>query len=299
MSIPSGAKFKVGAVDLTVVNDGMFWQDAGAVFGLVPRVMWERVAPPMDERYRIPLGLNCLLLRSRGKTVLIETGVGGKPGDRDVATSADDGTLLTSLAAIGVAPADIDVVVNTHLHFDHCGWNTSVEVGGASAGEGAERFVPTFPNATYVINRTEWDEANHANERTRATYLSRNLDPIADRLELIDGEHAITDELIFVPAPGHTAGHSTVVIRSGQEWGVYLGDMAQHQVQLERPPWISSFDTLPLVSLETKRKLMDECIEAGALVAYTHGAYPGVGRMTRTPEGFRKWVDEPPLDGSR
>ena len=75
--------------------------------------------------------------------------------------------------------------------------------------------------------------------------------------------------------------------------------MAQHQVQLERPPWISSFDTLPLVSLETKRKLMDECIEAGALVAYTHGAYPGVGRMTRTPEGFRKWVDEPPLDGSR
>ncbi len=299
MTIPSGAKFKVGAVDLTVVNDGMFWQDAGAVFGLVPRLMWERVAPPMDERYRIPLGLNCLVLRSRGKTVLIETGIGGKPGDRDVATSADDGTLLTSLAAIGVAPADIDVVVNTHLHFDHCGWNTSVEVDGASAGEGAERFVPTFPNATYVINRTEWDEANHPNERTRATYLSRNLDPIADRLELIDGEHAITDELIFVPAPGHTAGHSTVVIRSGQEWGVYLGDMAQHQVQLERPPWISSFDTLPLVSLETKRKLIDECIEAGALVAYTHGAYPGVGRMTRTPEGFRKWVDEQPLDGSR
>lgn len=295
MTIPSGAKFKVGAVDLTVVNDGMFWQDAGAVFGLVPRLMWERVAPPMDERYRIPLGLNCLLLRSRGKTVLIETGIGGKPGDRDVATSADDGTLLTSLAAIGIAPADIDVVVNTHLHFDHCGWNTSVE---ANAG-GEERFVPTFPNATYVINRTEWDEANHPNERTRATYLSRNLDPIADRLELIDGEHAITDELIFVPAPGHTAGHSTVVIRSGQEWGVYLGDMAQHQVQLERPPWISSFDTLPLVSLETKRKLMDECIEAGALVAYTHGAYPGVGRMTRTPEGFRKWVDEQPLDGSR
>lgn len=297
MTIPSGAKFKVGAVDLTVVNDGMFWQDAGAVFGLVPRVMWERVAPPMDERYRIPLGLNCLLLRSRGKTVLIETGIGGKPGDRDVATSADDGTLLTSLAAIGVAPADIDVVVNTHLHFDHCGWNTSVEVG--SGGDGAARFVPTFPNATYVINRTEWDEANHPNERTRATYLARNLDPIADRLELIDGEHAITDELIFVPAPGHTAGHSTVVIRSGQEWGVYLGDMAQQQTQLERPPWISSFDTLPLVSLETKRKLMDECIEAGALVAYTHGAYPGVGRMTRTPEGFRKWVDEPPLDGSR
>ena len=295
MTIPSGARFKIGGVDLAVVNDGTFWQDAGAVFGLVPRLMWERQAPPMDERYRIPLGLNCLLLRSRGKTVLIETGVGGKPGDRDVATPAEEGTLLTSLAAMGVAPADIDVVVNTHLHFDHCGWNTSVEAGAG----GEERFVPTFPNATYYINAREWDEATHPNERTRGTYFARNLDPIAERLELIDGERAITDELIFVPAPGHTEGHSTIVIRSGQEWGVYLGDMAQHRVQLERTPWVSSFDTLPLVSMETKRRLMDECIEAGALVMFTHGAYPGVGRMTRTAEGFRKWVDEPPLDDQR
>lgn len=290
MTIPSGARFKIGGVDLTVVNDGTFWQDAGAVFGLVPRVMWERQAPPMDERYRIPLALNCVLLRSQGKTVLIETGIGGKPGDREVASPAEEGTLLTSLAALGVAPADIDVVVNTHLHFDHCGWNTVVD---ASSGE--ERFVPTFPNATYVINAQEWDEANHPNERTRGTYFARNLDPIADRVELVEGERKITDELIFVPAPGHTAGHSTVVIRSGQEWGVYLGDMAQHRAQLERTAWVSSFDTLPLVSLETKRRLMEECVEAGALIMYTHGAYPGVGRMTRTPEGFRKWVDEPAL----
>jgi glyoxylase-like metal-dependent hydrolase (beta-lactamase superfamily II) len=290
MTIPSGARFKIGAVDLAVVNDGTFWQDAGAVFGLVPRVMWERQAPPMDERYRIPLALNCVLLRSQGKTVLIETGIGGKPGDREVASPAEEGTLLTSLAALGVAPAEIDVVVNTHLHFDHCGWNTVVD---ASSGE--ERFVPTFPNATYVINAQEWDEANHPNERTRGTYFARNLDPIADRVELVEGERRITDELIFVPAPGHTAGHSTVVIRSGQEWGVYLGDMAQHRAQLERTAWVSSFDTLPLVSLETKRRLMDECVEAGALIMYTHGAYPGVGRMTRTPEGYRKWVDEPAL----
>ncbi|MEI7926824.1 MAG: MBL fold metallo-hydrolase [Chloroflexota bacterium] len=290
MTIPSGARFKIGSIDLAVVNDGSFWQDAGAVFGLVPRVMWERQAPPMDERYRIPLALNCVLLRSQGKNVLIETGVGGKPGDREVATPAEDGTLLTSLAALGVAPADIDVVVNTHLHFDHCGWNTVVDSSG-----GAERFVPTFPNATYVMSATEWDDANHPNERTRGTYFARNLDPIVDHLDLVEGERKITDELTFVPAPGHTAGHSTVVIRSGQEWGVYLGDMAQHRAQLERTAWVSSFDTLPLVSLDTKRRLMDECVEAGALIMYTHGAYPGVGRMTRTPEGFRKWVDEPAL----
>ena len=110
----------------------------------------------------------------------------------------------------------------------------------------------------------------------------------------MDGEHQITDEVIFVPVRGHTEGHSTVVVRSGQEWGVYVGDMAQHRVQLERTPWVSGLDILPLVSMETKKRLMDECIEAGALVMFCHGPYPGVGRMTRTPEGFRKWVDVEP-----
>ena len=291
MTLPSGARYQIGAVDFAVVNDGTYYYDAGAVFGVVPRVMWERVAPPLDDRYRMPLGLNCLLLRSRGQTILIETGVGAKPGDRDAASPAEQGTLLDSLAALGVAPEEIDVVVNTHLHADHCGWNTSL-AGGVGAGEG--EFVPTFPNARYVINATEWEDATHPNERTRATYLSRNLDPIADRLELMDGEHQITDEVIFVPVRGHTEGHSTVVIRSGQEWGVYVGDMAQHRVQLERTPWVSGLDILPLVSMETKKRLMDECIEAGALVMFCHGPYPGVGRMTRTPEGFRKWVDVEP-----
>ncbi|RLT34530.1 MAG: MBL fold metallo-hydrolase [Chloroflexi bacterium] len=295
MTNPSGARFKVGAVDLTVVNDGTFWYDAGAVFGIVPRVMWERVIPPLDDRYRLPLALNCLLLRSQGKTVLIETGVGGKPGDRDVASAADEGTLLTSLAALGVAPADIDIVVNTHLHFDHCGWNTTVEEAPDAQDGAPPRFVPTFPNATYYVSALEWEDANHPNERTRGTYFARNLDPIADRLELLDGERKITDELIFVPTPGHTQGHSTVVIRSGQEWGVYLGDMAQHRAQLERTPWVSGLDTLPLVSMETKKQLMEQCADAGALVMLTHGPYPGVGRIHRTPEGYRQWVDEHPL----
>ena len=155
--------------------------------------------------------------------------------------------------------------------------------------------MPTFTNARYIINATEWDDATHPNERTRATYLGRNLDPIADRIELITGEHRITDEVIVVPQPGHTDGHSTVVIRSGQEWGVYVGDLAQHRVQLERTPWVSGLDLVPLVSLETKKRLMDECVESDALVMLCHGPYPGVGRMTRTPEGYRKWVDVEPL----
>ncbi len=291
MTLASGARYRIGSIDLAVVNDGHFRYDAGAIFGVVPRVMWERQRVPLDEQHRLKNGLNCLLLRSEGKTVLIETGVGGKPGDRDAASPAEDGTLLTSLAALDVTPADIDVVVNTHLHSDHCGWNT-IEGDG-----GAEDLRPTYPNATYYVGRREWEDANHPNERTRATYLERNLAPIADRVELIDGEFAITEEVRFIPTPGHTEGHGSVVLRSGREWGVYVGDMAQHKVQLERTAWVAGLDTLPLVSMETKKRLMDECIEAGALIMLCHGPYPGIGRMTLTDRGHRKWVDEPPIEG--
>jgi glyoxylase-like metal-dependent hydrolase (beta-lactamase superfamily II) len=289
MAIPSGARYRVGGVHFSVVNDGTYWYDAGAIFGVVPRVMWERVQTTLDDRYRMPLGLNCLLLRSQGKTVLVESGVGGKRGDRDNASPAEEGTLLTSLAALGVSPEEVDVVVNSHLHADHCGWNTSEAADGS--------LVPTFPNAEIVLNAREWQDATHPNERTRATYLERNLTPIADRVVLAEGEHHVTDEIVFVPTPGHTDGHSTIVIRSGQEWAVYLGDLAQHRAQLERTAWVSGLDILPLVSMETKKRLMEECIEAGALMVFCHGEYPGVGRMTRTEEGYRRWVDVPPLEG--
>ena len=294
MTNPSGARYSIGGVHFAVVNDGTHWYDAGSVFGIVPRVMWERQQLEMDDRYRMQMGLNCLLLRSQGKTVLIESGVGGKPGDRDAASPATEGTLLDSLASLGVTPDEIDVVVNTHLHSDHCGWNTSVAPGADPDTPGS--LVPTFPNAKYVISAQEWDDATHPNERTRATYLSKNLDPVADRLELVsgDGEYAVTDEIVFVPTPGHTHGHGTVVVRSGQEWGVYVGDMAQHRSQLERTAWASGLDVLPLVSMETKKALMDKCIDEGALVMFCHGEYPGVGRMTRTDAGHRKWVDVEP-----
>jgi glyoxylase-like metal-dependent hydrolase (beta-lactamase superfamily II) len=290
---PSGARFSIGSVPFAVVNDGSHWYDAGAIFGIVPRVMWERQVRVLDDRYRMETGLNCLLLRSQGKTVLIESGVGGKPGDREAAASpAEEGTLMTSLAALGVAPEEIDIVVNTHLHSDHCGWNTSVAPGADP--EDPDSLIPTFPNATYYVGQQEWEDATHPNERTRATYLERNLDPVADRLELLDGEVQITDEVVFLPTPGHTHGHGAVVVRSGQEWGVYVGDMVQHRSQLERTAWVSGLDVLPLVSMETKKQLMERCIEEQALLMFCHGPYPGIGRMTRTPEGYRKWVDVEP-----
>ena len=289
MNQNSNAKYSIGSVDFNVVSDGVYWYDAGAIFGVVPRIMWERQQKQLDTSYRMPLGLNCIVLKSEGKTILVESGIGGKPEDRLAASPLEQGNLIDSLNQIGIAPEDIDIVINTHLHADHCGWNTRIS-------DENNILEPTFRNATYLMSRQEWEDATNPNERTRATYLARNLDPIIARLELIDPEkeYLVTNEVVFVPTPGHTAGHGTVVVRSGQEWGVYVGDMAQHKSQLERTAWASGLDILPLVSMETKKALMEKCIDDEALIIFCHGEFPGVGRMTRTSNGYRKWIDVDP-----
>ncbi|MDP3769275.1 MAG: MBL fold metallo-hydrolase, partial [Dehalococcoidia bacterium] len=266
--------YRLGDLDLHILSDGTFYQDAGAVFGIVPRLMWERVAPPMGEQYRIPLGLNCVLVRSAGKTVLIETGVGDKEGHRRQASPASEGNLLAELAALGVRPEEVDIVVNTHLHADHCGWNTRAGDDG--------RAVPTFPRARYLIQQGEWEAATHPSERTRATYLAENLLPLeaAGVLELIDGELSLTPEITILPTRGHTEDHASVVLSSGGETAIYIGDMVQHHVQLERTAWVSAFDVLPLISMETKKRIVERAIRERALIVSVHSPYPGLGRMT-------------------
>lgn len=282
-------KYRVGSLELVVLSDGTFRLDAGAVFGVVPRPMWEPVVDDLDEHHRTSLGLNCLLLQSDGKTVLIETGVGDKGRRSWLASPLEQGNLLSDLSAHGLRPEDVDVVINTHLHADHCGWNTrflSVDQEGQE-----KKLVPTFPRARYFIQRGEWEAARHPNERTRATYLAENLAPLEEdgRLELVEGETRVTSEVTIIPSPGHTEHHASVVITSGGEVALYVGDIAQHRVQLERTAWVSAFDVLPLVSLETKRQLMERAVQENALVISVHLPFPGAGRMTMTPEGRRRW----------
>jgi glyoxylase-like metal-dependent hydrolase (beta-lactamase superfamily II) len=283
------AKYRVGSLELVVLSDGSFRPDAGAVFGVVPRPMWEPVVDDLDESHRTSLGLNCLLLQSEGKTMLIETGVGDKGRQSWLASPLEQGNLLSNLAAHGFRPQDVDIVINTHLHADHCGWNTRYLPAG-QAGED-RKLAPTFPRARYFIQRGEWEAARHPNERTRATYLAENLTPLEEsgQLELVEGERQVTSEVVIIPSPGHTEHHASVVITSGGEVALYVGDIAQHRVQLERPAWVSAFDVLPLVSLETKRRLMERAIRENALVISVHLPFPGAGRMTKTPEGRRRW----------
>jgi glyoxylase-like metal-dependent hydrolase (beta-lactamase superfamily II) len=277
--------FRVGEIEACVVSDGVMRQDAGAVFGLVPRIMWERYAGELDDQYRMNLGLNSLLVRAEGKLILVDTGCGDKGSKAPGAVStSESGRLIENLAAAGVRPSDIDVVVNTHLHFDHCGGNTTIV---------DEKLAPTFPNACYVTQAGEWDAATHPNERTRGTYLAENLEPVetAGQLELVRGEVELAKGVRIVPAPGHTEDHCAVELESEGEMAVYVGELAQHPVMLERLAWISSFDVLPLVSLETKRRMLDRAAEKQALLISVHAPYPGLGRL-RADDGKRKWVEE-------
>jgi glyoxylase-like metal-dependent hydrolase (beta-lactamase superfamily II) len=282
-AIASPHCYRLGNLDLRILSDGTFYQDAGAVFGVVPRTAWERVVGPPDEQNRMPLALNCLLVRSHGKLVLIETGVGDKDGTLRQAEPSEDGNLLSELATLGVRPEEIDVVINTHLHADHCGWNTR-------RLESAE-LVPTFPRARYLIQRGEWQAATHPNERTRATYLAENLLPLEEAgvLELIAGEMTVTPEVTIIPSHGHTADHASVVLTSAGETALYIGDIVQHEVQLERTAWVSAFDVLPLVSMETKKRLVERAIRERALVVSVHCAYPGLGRLSRGEDDRKHW----------
>jgi glyoxylase-like metal-dependent hydrolase (beta-lactamase superfamily II) len=282
------ARHRLGNLDLLLLSDGTYFQDAGAVFGIVPRLLWERLGITLNDRYQMPLGLNSLLVRSGGKMVLIETGVGDKQRPLGQTQRADGRSLLDELDAVGVQPEDVDIVINTHLHADHCGWNTRRN----DAGD----YEPTFRRARYLIQRGEWDAATHPNERTRATYLAENLLPLeyAGCLDLVDGENSVTDEIRIVPTPGHTQDHASVILASAGERAIYLGDMIQHPAQLERPAWVSSFDVYPLEAMETKKAVVARAIADEELIVAVHCEFPGLGRMTETAEGKRMWVPVAP-----
>lgn len=282
------AKYQVGDFAIDVVSDGELRLDGGAVFGLVPRLLWEPVvgSEKVDAQHRIPLGLNCMLVRRGSDLLLVETGMGNKHTSavREKAYPGDYGYLLEALASAGVAPDEVTAVANTHLHADHCGWNTVRREGAV---------VPTFPNARYFIQAGEYEAATHPNERTRGTYFAENFAPLmaSGQLELVDGEREILPGVHFLPTPGHTADHASIVLSSQGETAIYTGDLVHHAVQIERPAWIPAFDVLPLVTLETKKRLAERAIRERALLICVHNAYPGVGRLTET-DGKRQFVPE-------
>src|SRR5512132_235719 len=199
------AALTIGPYTVRFLSGGRFRLDGGAMFGVVPKVLWNRVAPA-DERNRIRMAMTCLLIEGDGKRVLVDAGSGTKDDAkfRDIYAIERPEALIEDLRAAGVAPEQVDTVALTHLHFDHCG-------GGTTRGEDGV-VHPTFPKAHYLVRRQEWDDAHHANERNRASYLSDNYDPLAQSGQLI--LHAQDIEILpgvwMKNLPGHTLGHQGV-----------------------------------------------------------------------------------------
>ena len=273
----------LGAWRLHALQAGGQRLDGGAMFGVVPRPLWERRIAP-DERNRIPLGMRCLLIEHEAGPVLIDTGVGNKEdakfqGIYGIENAGAEGrtALEDALRAVGVAPAEVVMVINTHLHFDHAGGNT----WRTPAGE----LLPTFPNARYVVQRGEVAYAEHPNERTAASYFPANWAPLAatGQLTLVEGEVELLPGIRVRPTPGHTPHHQSVLLANGGEVACFLGDVVPtaHHLPL---PWIMGYDVEPLRTLESKRALWAEAEAAGWLLVFEHDAMTAWGRLARRPD---------------
>ncbi len=228
----------------------------------------------VDDRGTFELTIGTFLVRSSGKTILVDTGFGNKH------KGSPGGQLIRNLNAAGVTPEEIDIVVNTHIHVDHVGWNCTERDGG---------YVPTFPNATYWIAQKEWDYWTEPTTAAEEAYVGTDVLPLANspQLHLADGEAAITPELSLLPTPGHTPGHCSLAVASAGERAIILGDIAHHPLHLERL-WFAAADELPRVSRRTKRALVDRLIEERLLVAAGHFVNNSFGRMVLA-DGQRKW----------
>ncbi|MEW6579128.1 MAG: MBL fold metallo-hydrolase [Chloroflexota bacterium] len=275
--------FTLGDIHIHLISDGVVWVDSGGVWGLVPRALWSRYLPP-DEQSRVPMILTCLLVRAAGKTLVVDTGLGDKLNRRMAdlwGLEHPRGTLLDGLARLGVAPADVDMVINTHLHADHCAGNTHVAPGGA--------IVATFPNAEYVVQRREFEDAMHPNERTRATYFPDNYAPLHEpgQLRLLDGDTTLLPGVRAVVTPGHTPGHQSVLFESGGQSALFVADLASYAVHFERLAWMTAYDVEPLVTLETKRRWQQWALDSGGLLIFQHDTQIAAAHFVESERGGR------------
>lgn len=275
------------SLEYVIISDGVYWTDGGGAFGLVPRVLWEERLPP-DELNRVPLALNSLLVRSQGKTILVDTGYGSKLSEKAYQIAGlerPNGDLLSDLARLGVSPADIDIVINTHLHADHCGGNTIYQ---------DEKLVPAFPNARYLIQRLELAEAVLPNERTRATYLPENYVPLqeAGRVTILNGNTRVTDQVWTAITRGHTRAHQVVILEAEAETVLFLADMATLHYHFERLAWVTGYDVEPLESIETKRYWQQWALERDALLIFQHDTQVTTGKLR--PDGKHLKVEPAP-----
>lgn len=290
---------RLGDFDVTLCTDGPFLLDGGAMFGVVPKTLWSK-RMPADAENRIVLGTNTVVLRDGRHTVLIETGVGNKQTAKMREILANRELLPRSLAAAGVRPEDVTHVLNTHLHFDHCGWNTTVRANG--------QVTPTFPNARYFAALGEVQHGHRQLDRDRVSYVSANFDPLIANGQMtlldlggkagevmLDGPEAPLRARVqagaeIVPGvsvecfPGHTASMLGVHVRSGGEHACYIGDLIPTSAHLD-PTWCTGYDLDPLRVIEERRRFYTRAIPERWWVLFPHDHDTPAARLTVNDRG--------------
>ena len=268
----------LGDFELTICTDGIYFLDGGAMFGVVPKPLWEKRAPA-DEQNRILLGANTVIVRTGKNVVAIETGLGNKlaPKLREIYGASE--MLPSSLAAANVRPEEVDIVINTHLHFDHCGWNTRMNEAG--------NIVPTFPNARYFVHRGEVEHGHKQLDRDRISYISDNYDPLvaSGQMTLIDGGAAdIVPGISCEVFPGHTAQLMAVHIDSAGQHATYISDLIPTSAHLD-PTWVMGYDLFPLTCIEERKRFYQRAIPEKWLVLFTHDHHHPMGKIVMNEKG--------------
>ncbi len=252
---------KLGAFNLHGLSDGSFMLDGGQMFAIVPKTMWEKRISA-DEKNRIRLGLTCLLIQAGRHNIVVETGIGDKYDAKfnDIYRVEHSRTLPGDLQKLGLRMEDIDIVINTHLHFDHCGWNVRRENG---------KLVPGFPRAKYFIQRGEWEDAHNATERNRASYREEFFAAAEAQTEFLVGDAEIVPGVRVEVGPGHTRWMQCVRVESTGQTAYFPSDLVPTHSHLGYA-WMTSFDLYPLETLASKKRLLPELAAANALLVFAH-----------------------------
>lgn len=272
---------QIGKARVTSLTDGRFRLDGGAMFGVVPRALWQKVAPP-DEQNRIALRINPLLIQLGGRNVLIETGFWDRGGEKFESLYAvdRDESVFDGLKALGLTPQDIHLVINTHLHFDHAGRNVTAQ------GQ------PTFARARYVVQAQELYDATHPHERNRASYIADYIEPVerAGLFEVVEGEAELLPGLSVLPLPGHDLGQQGVVLRSEGERLVFVADLLPTLAHAPLP-YIMGYDLYPVTTLEVRKRLYPQWAEERAVIATPHDPHVPFARLSHDVRG--QWQATP------
>jgi glyoxylase-like metal-dependent hydrolase (beta-lactamase superfamily II) len=261
----------LGDFEISLVRDASYWWDGGAYFGVVPKTLWNR-SLAADELNRVPLAFNCYVIRTDKHTILIETG----GGDKMDARSRERMKLPPIAKPLSIDPETIDIVINSHLHWDHCGGNTRLAAAGP---------VPAFPHAHYFAPRGEWEHAHERHVRDAVSYIDANYDPLieAGRMTLVEDGYEVVDGVRMHTAPGHNRDMMVITAESHGETFLFLSDLVPSSHHLQ-PTWVMAFDLYPLETIETRTRWLSRAVEGNWLCGFGHDHQVDFARIAADPK---------------